>query len=197
MTLTLSPQMRIFALVGAIVAVAGALAMFMLGRGAAEPAAIPAPVSAPAPAAPAPAPAAAETAAPKAAAAKKADVAKAAAAPTPVAKPKPVLPPSGLPAALDAALARNAVVVVSLYVPGARVDKLALDEARAGAKLSGVGFLALNVLDERQAKPLLTKIGMLEDPSVLVFTRPAKVAVKLTGFVDRDTVAQAASNASA
>lgn len=198
MTLTLSPPMRIFALVGALVAVAGALAMFMMGRGTTEPVAIPTPVVAPAPVTPAPAPAAKatkSTAAAKAAAAKKANAARAAAASTPVVK-KPTLPPTGLPAALDAALAKNAVVVVSLYVPGARVDKLATDEARAGAALGGVGFLALNVLDERQAKPLLTKIGVLEDPSVLVFTRPAKVAVRLAGFVDRDTVAQAAANAS-
>ena len=86
-------------------------------------------------------------------------------------------------------------MVVSLVVPGARVDELAAAEARAGAKLGGAGFLALNVLNEDVAHALLTKLDGLQDPSLLVVTRGGKVAVQLNGFVDRDTVAQAAASA--
>jgi len=203
----LSPQLRIFALVGALAAVGAALAMFTLGRGSAEPiAAAPAAPKAAQPAAPTK-PAASKTpvsktAVPKAAAAKPvAPPAKAAAKPKPrpaaAAPPKnPPLAPSGFPAAVDAALRSHEVVVVSLYVPGARVDQLAIDEARAGAALGGAGFVALNVLEEKTAKPLLAKLGTLEDPSLLVVKRPGVVALRMSGFVDRDTVAQAAANAS-
>ena len=186
----LSPPVRIFALVAALAAVGGALAMFTLGRGSSEPI----PVAPPAPAAKQPAQA-------KAAAAEPVKPAKAAAKPSarpPAAAPpkNPPLEPSGLPVAVDVALRSHEVVVVSLYVPNARVDELAMDEARAGAALGGAGFVALNVLDEKTAKPLLEKLGTLEDPSLLVVKRSGDVALRLSGFVDRDTVAQAAATAS-
>lgn len=182
----ISPPVRIFALVAALAAVGGLL--FMLTAGGAPD---PEPVApAPAPAAAKPAPAQAAAPAPAKAAAPK--PARAAAA----APKNPPLPASGFPAAVDAALREHEVVVVSLYVPNARVDELATDEARAGAALGGAGFVALNVLEEKTAKPLLVKLGTLEDPSVLVVKRPGEVALRLSGFVDRDTVAQAAANAS-
>jgi hypothetical protein len=188
----LSPPIRIFALVAALVAVGGALAMFMLGRGSSEPIAV-----APPAAATAKAPAQAKVAAPKAAAKPAKAAAKPAARTHAAAPPKnPPLEPSGLPVAVDVALRSHEVVVVSLYVPGARVDELALDEARAGAALGGAGFVALNVLEEKTAKPLLEKLGTLEDPSLLVVKRPGEVVLRLSGFVDRDTVAQAAATAS-
>jgi hypothetical protein len=188
----LSPPVRIFALVAALVAVGGALAMFMLGRGSSEPI----PVAPPAPPAAKQA-APAKVAVPKATAAKPANVAAKPKARSNAAAPKnPPLEPSGLPAAVDVALRSHEIVVVSLYVPGARVDALATDEARAGAALGGAGFVALNVLDEKTAKPLLEKLGTLEDPSLLVVKRPGEVALQLSGFVDRDTVAQAAATAS-
>ena len=117
----------------------------------------------------------------------------------PAAKPKPpvnpVVPPSGFPVVVDRALQQHRVVVLSLVVPGARVDELAAAEAEAGAKLSGAGFLALNVLNEGVARALLTKLESGQDPSVLVVKRSGDVAVELAGFVDRETVAQAAANA--
>ena len=116
------------------------------------------------------------------------------------AKPKPVLnpviPPTGFPVAVDMALRQHEVVVVSLVLPGARVDELAAAEAEAGAKLGGAGFLALNVLNEGVARKLLTKLATAEDPSLLVLKRSGEVALQLNGFVDRETVAQAAANAS-
>ena len=182
----ISQPVRIFAVVIVLVGVAGMLAMRTMGASPGESAPIPLPVkktSTPAKSTPQPA--------------------KAAAAPKPAtpksARPKPavnpVVPPSGFPVVVDRALRRHEVVVLSLVVPGARVDELAAAEAEAGAKLSGAGFLALNVLNEGVARSLLAKLDAVQDPSVLVVTRTGDVAVELAGFVDRETVAQAAANA--
>lgn len=169
MNLSVSPPIRILAVLGGLLAVAAGLFAFMQ-RPSESPPAAPAAVGKPAPVASKPTPA-----------------------------PAPVQPAvkldSGLPPALAAALTQEKVVVVSLYVPGARVDELATAEARAGAELGGAGFLALNVLDEASAGPLLDKVGVLDDPSLLVFTRPGVVAVQIAGFADRETVAQAAASA--
>jgi hypothetical protein len=97
---------------------------------------------------------------------------------------------------VDRALAKHEVVVLSLVVPGSRVDELAAAEARAGAEAGGVGYLALNVLNEGVAHALLTKLEGVQDPSLLVVRRPGEVVLHLPGFVDRQTVAQAAANAS-
>jgi hypothetical protein len=192
----ISPPVRILALVLVLVGVAGMLAMRTMGPSA-EPQAIPAPVVR-TPAKKTVTPAKKATATPaKAAAAKP----KAAPKRAPVAaKPKtvnPVVPKTGFPAAVDTALQQHEIVVVSLVVPGARVDEIAAAEAQAGAKLSGAGFVALNVLNERVARSLLAKVTTVQDPSVLVVTRAGTIALELGGFVDRETVAQAAANASA
>ena len=176
----ISLPVRIFAVVIVLVGLAGMLAMRTMGPSN-EPVAIPVPSKAPAKTS-------AKSAPPTKAAAK---------APT-SAKPKPVnpvVPPSGFPMVVDKALRKHEVVVVSLVVPGARVDELAAAEAEAGAKLSGAGFLALNVLNEGVARALLAKLDSVQDPSVLVLNRSGDVAVELAGFVDRETVAQAAANA--
>ena len=189
----ISPPVRIFAILIVLVALAGMLAMRTMGSSVDESAPLPPPAQQHAPAAK-----------PQAAAAKPQAVKAAASAPTPAKltakqKPKPavnpVVPPTGFPVAVDKALRKHAVVVVSLVVPGARVDELAAAEAEAGAKLGGAGFLALNVLNEGVARSLLAKLDAVEDPSVLVLKRSGDVAVELTGFVDRETVAQAAANA--
>jgi hypothetical protein len=180
----ISPPVRILALVLVLVGVAGMLAMRTMGPSA-EPSAIPAPVRTPAKKA-------AVTPAKKAAA--KPNRTPAAAKPKTV---NPVVRKTGFPAAVDTALQQHQIVVVSLVVPGARVDELAAAEAQAGAKLSGAGFVALNVLNEGVARSLLAKVTTVQDPSVLVVTRAGTVALELGGFVDRETVAQAAANASA
>jgi outer membrane biosynthesis protein TonB len=207
-----SPQVRVLALVLVLVGVAGMLAMRMLGPSTDVDVATATPVvHRPKPAEPvvAPKPAAKKasvqktaTPAKKAApAARKPAVTPAVPKPKPQPKrplnaPKPSIPPTGFPKAVDRALAEHEVVVVSLVVPGARVDRLAAAEAQAGAKLGGVGYLALNVLNEDVAHALLTKLDSVRDPSVLVLTRSGEVALQLNGFVDRETVAQAAANAS-
>jgi hypothetical protein len=109
---------------------------------------------------------------------------------------KPVAAGNGLPAALADALSRHRVVVVSLYAPSIELDDMATGEAQAGAADARVGFLALDVLNEGQARPLTKLLGVLEDPAVLVFRRPSELVVRFSGFVDKQTVAQAARNAS-
>ena len=191
----LSPQIRIFALVAALAAVGGMLFVFTSGRGsAAEDLALP-PMAAAA-AKPAKAPAVHKTAAAKPRPAAKAKPA-APRAPAKAAPKKvvPKIPPTGFPVAVDRALANHKVVVVSLVVPGSPIDELAAGEAKAGAKLGGAGYLALNVLNERVAHALLAKLEGPKEPSVLVFKHTGEVALALEGFVDRETVAQAAANA--
>lgn len=188
-----SPQVRILALVLVLAGAAGLLALRMLGPSVPEETAVPTATrtaAKPRPAAkPKPAPATKATPKPAAKATPKP------AAKPPVNAPEPAVPATGFPVQVDRALRRNDVLVVSLVVPGARVDELAAAEAAAGAKLGGAGYLALDVLDEKVARALLTKLDTLQDPTVLVLRRSGEVALALDGFVDRQTVAQAAANA--
>jgi hypothetical protein len=102
---------------------------------------------------------------------------------------------AGLPKAIATALGRHQTVVVSLYNPYSEVDGIAFAEARVGAKLAGVGFVPLNVLSEAQAGKLTQMLGLLPDPGLLVYIRPGTLAAKISGFADKETVAQAAQNA--
>ena len=193
----LSPQVRIFALIAVLVAVGGGLFVFTSGRGSAAEPELAAPPATPAVAKPAKAPAVHKTATanPKAKASKApASKTQAPAKPAPK-KVVPKIPPTGFPLAVDRALARHKVVVVSLVVPGSHVDELAAGEAKAGAKLGGAGYLELNVLNERVAHAVLAKLGAVKEPSLLVLKRSGEVVLALEGFVDRETVAQAAANA--
>ena len=102
---------------------------------------------------------------------------------------------AGLPAAVARALGQHGVVVVSLYNPYSQVDGIAFAEARAGAQLAGVGFVPLNVLSQAQVEKLTEQLGLLPDPGLLVYTRPAALVARISGFADKETVAQAAQNA--
>jgi hypothetical protein len=110
---------------------------------------------------------------------------------------KPVAPAvnSALPAPLAHALAFSPTVVAVLYNPQSEVDGIAVAEARAGAALAGTGFVALSVLSQRDVGKLTEQLGLLPDPAVLVFRRPAHLAARIDGFSDKETVAQAAQNA--
>jgi hypothetical protein len=123
--------------------------------------------------------------------------------PKPKVKAKPVqrgnLVYETLPQPLQWELSQHKVVVVSLYNPNADVDAIAVAEAHAGAVDAGVGFLLVNVLDNKVAgilTGLLPGGGLLPDPGILVYTAPGNIALRLDGFQDRTSVAQAATNAS-
>jgi hypothetical protein len=123
----------------------------------------------------------------------------------PKAKPKVHVPAviDGMPSSLALALRSRAVVVVSLYTPDSSVDRMSTDEARRGAQVAHAGFVAFNVADEKVVSPLSSLLTgaptpadrVLDGPAVLVFVRPNSLFVRLNGFADRDTVAQAAANA--
>jgi hypothetical protein len=107
---------------------------------------------------------------------------------------------ANLPQPLQWQLAHHKVVVVSLYNPSADVDAISVAEAHAGAVDAGAGFLLVNVLDNKVAgilTALLPGGGLLPDPGVLVYRAPGDLAIRLDGFADRDSVAQAAANVSA
>jgi hypothetical protein len=125
----------------------------------------------------------------------------------PVVRPKPVPRPTvdlkaiaaaraaGLPEPLAQAFGRHGTVVVSLYDPYSQVDGTSFAEAKAGAALAGVGFVPLSVLSQRDVGKLTEQLGVLPDPGVLVYVRPSTLTVKIAGFADKETVAQAAENA--
>jgi hypothetical protein len=103
-----------------------------------------------------------------------------------------------LPAPLQWQLSQHKVVVVSTYDPHADVDAISVNEAHAGAADAQAGFLLVSVLDNSVAGPLTALLpggGLLPDPGVLVYKAPGNIVFRFDGFVDRDTVAQAAANA--
>jgi hypothetical protein len=102
---------------------------------------------------------------------------------------------AGLPESLAQALGRSKTVVVSLYDPYSQVDGTSFAEAKAGAALAGAAFVPLSVLSQRDVGKLTEQLGLLPDPGVLVYVRPASLAVKIGGFADKETVAQSARNA--
>lgn len=103
-----------------------------------------------------------------------------------------------LPQALQWQLAHHRVVVVSIYNPRSDVDAISVAEAHAGAVDANAGFLLVSVLDDKVAgilTGLLPGGGLLPDPGVLVYRAPGDIALRLDGFADRASVAQAATNA--
>lgn len=205
MSLTISPQIRIVALLGIVLAVVAGGAFMFLGRGSVSTAPvkriIPLSQRHTAKATPAHAakrrPAHAKTKArPHAKAVKATPKRVEAAKPKPAPKAKPLANPYKLPLPLARALAEHATVVVALYSAESRVDAIAYAEARAGAAALGgdVGFVGLNVLDPAQVRSLTEQLGVLPDPGLLVYRRPGVLAARIDGFADRDTVAQAASS---
>jgi hypothetical protein len=110
------------------------------------------------------------------------------------AKPATPAPPNDLPAAIRNALAADRVVVVALYDPDAKIDGAALAEARAGARLGDSAFVPVNVRS-RGVDSLNARYGAVQDPAVLVLRPPDSLVVRIDGFADKATVAQAALNA--
>ena len=151
----------------------------------------PAATHAPAATTPAVKPAAAKAAAAKPAAAKPA-AAKSAAAPA--AKPAPAKHVDSAKTTIAALLRTHKVVVVLLYDPQAKVDQYSLAEAQLGARESGAGFIGVDVLSQHAAAPFTKAYGVLQDPSLMFFERPGKLALKLTGFNDHDVISQAIFN---
>jgi hypothetical protein len=178
-TLTLSPRTRAIMIIGLLAIAALAAGVLLLGRSQSSSQAAP-----PATTAPAPAPKTADTPAKPARPAT-----------TRKANDAPGTPPTAqLPAAIAQALAANRVVVVALFAPKAKTDATAVREASAGAALGGAAFVAVDVTGT-DVDSLNHRYGAMHDPAVLVLRPPGDLIVRIDGFADRDTVAQAAANA--
>lgn len=102
---------------------------------------------------------------------------------------------AGLPGPIAKALGKHRIVVVSLYNPYSEVDGIAFAEARGGAEMAQVGFVPVNVLSQAQVGKLTEQLGLLPDPGLLVYSRPGTLVARISGFADKQTVAQAAQNA--
>ena len=109
-------------------------------------------------------------------------------------KPATVATSDQLPFAIRQALAAKRVVVVALYDPKAKIDGTALREASAGAQLAGSSFVPIDVR-KNGVDSLNARYGVIQDPAVLVLRPSGSLVVRIDGFADRDTVAQAAANA--
>jgi hypothetical protein len=96
---------------------------------------------------------------------------------------------------LSGALAENRVVVVLFYTPGSDYDALQAREARAGAAAGGAGFLAVDASKDREVAALAAAFQIRDAPAILVVKKGFRIAVRMSGFADRETIAQAAANA--
>ena len=103
----------------------------------------------------------------------------------------PADPERGLAGALE----ENKVVVVLLYTPGSNYDAIQTREARAGAAAGGAGFLAVDASRDRQVASLAAAFEIRDAPAILVVEQGFRVAVRISGYADRETIAQAAANA--
>jgi len=172
-SMTLTPPIRVAALVGVLVATGLAAFVFLIGRGTP----------------------ATETAAPTKHATTPATHVTPSKPPRHhPAAPRVVVTKSGLPAVIDRAIRRRGVAIVAVYMPGAAVDATVRREARAAAVKSRAGYVALSALNERVAGSLLAKTGVLPAPAVLVIKRSGVVTATL-GVVDRETIEQAVAQA--
>jgi hypothetical protein len=98
-------------------------------------------------------------------------------------------------AALNHELSKHGVVVVLFYAPGDSYDTIQTRETRAGALAAGVGFLALDVTNNRQVGTLAAKHDVRDGPTTLIFKRGPKLVYRVAGYMDREAVAQAAADA--
>lgn len=172
MTTTISPPVRILAIVGVLAAIGIGAFLFISNRSSSSSSDSSAPSTQPA-TTPAPVHGAVAT------------------------KPKLVLL-AGLPTQVAHALRHSKVVVVSVYTNGASGDKAAVAQARAGAKAVHAGFVQVNVASEKIARGLGDFAGTTTaPPTVLVVRRPGKVVNRFDGFTDQQIVAQAAHDAGA
>jgi hypothetical protein len=97
--------------------------------------------------------------------------------------------------ALNILLVGHSAVVVVFYAPDSNVDGAAVHEARAAAVSVGAGFLPVNAKRNSALAKLSDEYGVSASPAVLVVTKGPKVVAHFDGFVDRETVAQAVTDA--
>jgi hypothetical protein len=112
-------------------------------------------------------------------------------------KPDKAATPAPKPTRLQDSLRKDSVVVVLFYSPGADYDTIQTRETRAGALAADAGFLALDVTKNRRVGALAAQHEVLRAPATLIFTRGPRLVYKVSGYMDRLAVEQAAANARA
>jgi hypothetical protein len=173
-TMTISPPIRVFAFLGALVATALGLFFFIASRSDDTRGATLTTAQHPRPA---------KTERPGA-------QTPATHTPKPPATTRFQTPRSGFPTAVDRAFRQHRVVVLVVYMPGAAVDAIVRKEARAGAIAAGAGYVPVSALNKPRATQVVAKTGVLPDPAIVILRRPGIVTTTL-GVTDRETVAQA------
>jgi hypothetical protein len=103
--------------------------------------------------------------------------------------------PTDADTGLAGALEKNSVVVVLFYSPGSAYDTIQAREARAGAVAARAGFVAVDASRDREVAALAAAFEVLDAPAILIVKRGYRVAARINGFADRETIAQAAANA--
>jgi hypothetical protein len=187
-TTTISPPIRILAIVGVLVAVGVGIVLFTHNRSASSSSSEALPPVSQTHSTPATKPLSTSSAKP---------TSSAMPASKPAAKPKIALLP-GLPSPVAHALHFSKVVVFVVYARGGNGDLAAVEQARAGAKSAHAGFAAVNILDEKSARTLNTFAGTATSPpAVFVVKRPGKIVNQFSGSTDSGIVEQAALNAGA
>lgn len=101
----------------------------------------------------------------------------------------------GLPTSVARALQKHAVVVVAVTTPRGQDETFERAEAQAGAAAAGVGYVSIDVFHQRAGTAILRKLGVSDTPEILVVKRPGTVKSDFKGWVDRDVVVQAATDA--
>lgn len=174
MSVTISPPVRVLALVGVLAATGMALFFFVLGRSASEAEPRQAAVTQRTP----------QTTAPSGTQTPTRGQGSATVTET----------ASGFPRPVDRALRRHGVVVVTVHMPGASVDGALLREARTGAQRANAGYVAIRGTNEGLVRTLLAKTGMLPSPAVVVVKRPG-VVTSVMATADQRIVEQAVAQA--
>ena len=173
--MTISPPLRVAALVGALVLTGLAAVVFIVGRVALS-----------------------EDSSPTTAAPTKRTASRQASTPASskprVVAPKPARVASGFPPRIEHALRYRRVVVVSVSMPGAAVDAVVRREARTAAEASHAGFVAISAANKRAVSSLVAKAGVLPAPAVVVVKRPGVITTTFS-VTDAGTIAQAVAQA--
>jgi hypothetical protein len=99
---------------------------------------------------------------------------------------------AGLPAPLVRALEHSKLVVAVVWAKGDPVAADTLAQAKAGARSVHAPLVVLNVANDAVAARTATWMNSdIVQPAVLVVRRPGTVAVELAGYADKTSVAQA------
>ena len=87
--------------------------------------------------------------------------------------------------------------MVALTAGRADIDRMTLAEAKAAAAAAGVPYVEIDVLHPQLGRAIARTFGVVEPPATLVYRRPTALYLKLDGYADSTTIAQAAENAKA